>query len=51
MKNKLKKARFFQETFLLANTSIDVILGISFLIFSNADILFVEQSLHKDYIN
>ena len=36
--DKLGNARFFQELFLLAETSIEVFLGMPFLIFSNADI-------------
>ena len=36
--NKLGKARFFQETFLLTNTRMEVILEIHLLIFSNTDI-------------
>ena len=38
VKDKLGRARFFQETFLLADTSMEVVLGMPFLIFSNADI-------------
>ena len=40
VEDKLKRARFFQETFLVANTSIEVILGIPFLALSNADVSF-----------
>lgn len=36
--DKSEKVWFFEETFLLADTSIEVILGISFLIFSNTNI-------------
>lgn len=36
--DKHEKSWFFEEIFLLANTSIEVILGILFLSFSNADI-------------
>lgn len=36
--NKLRKSRFFQETFLVTNTSIEVILKILFLTLSNTDI-------------
>ena len=36
--NKLGRSRFFQETFLLANISIKVILGKSFFTFSNVDL-------------
>lgn len=42
VKNKERKACFFQEICLLANTSDDIILGMSFLIFSNADIIFTD---------
>ena len=40
IKNKLEKARFFQETFLFANFSIKMILEISFLILSNINMKF-----------
>lgn len=43
--NKLVQSRFFQKTFWLANTSIKIILGMFFLIYSNADLLFAEQKL------
>ena len=43
MKNKLKRIQFFQETFLLANISLEVVLRISFLIFSKANIWFMER--------
>lgn len=36
--DKLSRVRFFQETFILAETSMEVVLGISFLTFSNMDI-------------
>ena len=45
MEDKLGKARFFQETFLLANTSIEIILGMPFLALSNADIQFPKKKL------
>ena len=38
VEDKLGRTRFFQETFLLANISIEVVLSMSFLILSNADI-------------
>ena len=38
VEDKLRRARFFQETFLLANFSIKVVLEISFLTLSNANI-------------
>ena len=36
--NKLDCSRFFQETFLRADISMEVVLGIPFLTFSNADV-------------
>ena len=36
---------FFQETFLLANISMGMVLGIFFLTFSNANIQFAEKKL------
>ena len=38
VKDKLKKTRFFQKTFLLADFSVEMVLKIMFLIFSNANI-------------
>ena len=43
--DKLGKARFFQESFLLAETSIELVLRMPFLIFSNANIQFAEKEL------
>ena len=40
LQNSLGKVRFFEETFLLADTSIKVALGMPFLALSNADIQF-----------
>ena len=49
--DKLGRARFFQETFLVANTRMDIVLGMSFLTFSNVDIQFAEGELTwKTYI-
>lgn len=45
VKEKLGRPRFFQEIFLVAKTSMTIIFDISFLIFSNADILFKEIKL------
>ena len=45
VEDKLGKARFFQELFLLAKTSMKVVLKILFLTLSNADILFGEKKL------
>ena len=38
VEDKLERAWYFKETFLLTNISMEVVLGISFLTFSNADI-------------
>lgn len=43
--DKLKKARFFQNIFLVANISIEVILKMVFLFFSNAYMQFVKKKL------
>lgn len=40
LENKLRKAQFFRKPFLLADINIQVILEMSFLTFSNIDILF-----------
>ena len=45
VKDKLGRARFFQETFLLADISAEVVLGMPFLTLSNADVQFVEKEL------
>ena len=45
VEDKLGKTRFFQETFLLANISAEVVLGMPFLTLSNADVQFVEKEL------
>ena len=45
MEDKLGRTRFFQETFLLANISAEVVLGMPFLTLSNADVQFVENEL------
>lgn len=42
VQNKLKKIRFFQENFLLTNISLEIVLEIFFLIFSKANIYFIE---------
>lgn len=42
---KLSKIQFFEEIFLLTNTSIKVVLGIFFLIFGNVNIWFDTQSI------
>ena len=38
VKDKLGRARFFQETFLLTDISAKVVLSMPFLTFSNADV-------------
>ena len=45
VEDKLRRAWFFQETFLLANISAEVVLGIPFLNFSNTDVQFIEKEL------
>ena len=45
MEDKLGRTRFFQETYLLANISAEVVLGIPFLTLSNANVQFVEKEL------
>ena len=48
IEDKLKRARFFQETFLLADFSIEVVLGMPFLTLSNADIQFARKNSPGD---
>ena len=43
--NKLGRSWFFQETFLLADISMEVVLEMPFLTLSNADVQFVEKKL------
>ena len=43
--DKLGCSWFFQETFLLANISMEMVLGMPFLTFSNADVQFAEKEL------
>ena len=45
MEDKSGRPRFFQETFLVANTKFEVILGMPFLKISNADVAFIERTL------
>ena len=45
VEDKLGRARFFQETFLLADISTKVVLGMPFLALSNADVQFIEKEL------
>ncbi len=42
LQDSLERVRFFEETFLLADTSIEVVLGMPFLSFSNVDVEFEE---------
>ncbi len=42
LQDNLGKVQFFEETFLLANISIEVILGMLFLFLGNADVKFTE---------
>lgn len=42
LQNNLRKVWFFEKTFLLANTHIEVVLRISFLSFYNINIEFIE---------
>ena len=44
IENKLGKAWFFQETFLLADISAEVVLSMPYLTLSNADVQFVEKA-------
>ena len=41
MMDKANRVRFFEETFLMANFSLDIVFGILFFIFSNVDIDFL----------
>ena len=45
VEDKSGRPRFFQETFLVADTKFEVILGIPFLKLSNADVSFGEGTL------
>ena len=45
VEDKLGRTRYFQETFLLADISVEVVLGMPFLTLSNADIQFAEKEL------
>ena len=49
IKDKLKNARFFQKTFLLANLSIKMVLKMLFFIFSNVNMLFAKQELIRRF--
>ena len=45
LQDKLGKVRFFQETFLVAETRMEVVLGMLFLTLSSANIRFAEREL------
>lgn len=45
MEDKLRSVRIFQETFFFAEIRVEVVLGMLFLIFSNADIHFPKKHL------
>ena len=45
IEDKASRLRFFQETFLMADTKFEVILGMLFLKISNTDILFGKETL------
>ena len=45
VEDKANRPRFFQETFLVANTKFEVILGMLFLKISNTDMSFGEKTL------
>ena len=45
VQDRLEKVHFFEETFLFTDTSMEVVLKMSFLIFSNAEIWFPEKEL------
>ena len=45
VEDKLKKARFFHETFLLTDISVKVVVNILLITFSNTNIRFVEKKL------
>ncbi len=45
LQDSLRRVRFFEETFLLANISMKMVLGMLFLAFSNADFQFDAEKL------
>lgn len=45
LQDKHSKDRFFEENFLMADTSIEVVLGILFIFLSNINIRFAEIEL------
>ena len=50
IQDKLGRARFFQETFLVVDTSMEVVFGIPFLTLSNADIGLQKGNLPRGLI-
>ena len=46
IEDKEKKSRFFEKIFLLADISIDIALGISFLTFNNVEIDIISHHIH-----
>lgn len=47
VQDKLGKVQFLKKTFLLIDTSMEVILGILFLTFFNIDIWFAKKSMNR----
>ena len=45
VQDKFEKTRFFQKSFLVADTSMKVIFRMSFLIFNKVEVDFVERKL------
>ena len=45
VEDKLARAHFFQELFILADTTVEVVLDMLFLTLSNVDVLFLKQEL------
>ena len=45
IENKANRVKFFEETFLVANVSPEVVIGMPFLTLSNADIDFSGREL------
>ena len=45
VEDKLERARFFQKSFLLADISVEMVLGMSYWTFSNVDVQFIEEKL------
>ena len=45
IQDKLRKVWFFRKTFLLADTSMEIVLGMVYLTFSDANIQFIEKKL------